>query len=177
MTIVPAAEGGGGGVTVDPEVLLQDALARLEVPDPPLAVNPPVGSSALVGVPVWLWLDGGYWQPASATASAGGASATVTAEPVSAVWEMGDGTSVTCDGPGTPWTPAVAADAASDCSHVYRRASTGEPGRRFPVSVTVTWAVSWTSTVPGFGGDLDPLTRTSAASVAVGEVQALAGGR
>ncbi len=175
--VVPLIDDGGGGAVVDPQVLLQDALAKLRIPDPPLTVNPPVGSSSLVGVPVWLWLDGGYWQSASATASAGGASATVTAEPVSAAWKMGDGETVTCDGPGTPWTPAVAPAAASDCSHVYRRPSTGAPDGRFAVAVTVTWAVSWTSTVPGFGGDLDDLTRTATAELEVAEVQALADAR
>ena len=57
---------------------------------------------------------------------------------------MGDGETVTCDGPGTPYDPAVADDAQStECSHVYQDTSVGEPDGRYPASVTVDWSVDW----------------------------------
>lgn len=171
-TVVPLASGGRGATPVDPQVLLEDALARLQIPDPVMAANPPLGSASLVRVPAWLWLDGGYWQARSATASAGGASATVTAEPVSARWSMGDGAVVACDGPGRPWS-AAAPMAESPCSHTYLTSSSAQPGDAYPVTVTVTWSVSWTSTVPGVGGDLEDQTRSASVQVAVAEVQAL----
>lgn len=171
-TVVPLAVGGGGAVAVDPRILLEDALARLRIPDPQMAANPPLGSASLVRVPAWLWLDGGYWQARSATASAGGASATVTAEPVAARWSMGDGTVVACDGPGRPWS-ATAPAAGSPCSHTYLASSSAQPGDAYPVTVTVTWTVSWTSTVPGVGGDLEDQTRSASVPVRVAEVQAL----
>lgn len=171
-TVVPLAAGGGGATAVDPRVLLEDALARLSIPDPVMAANPPLGSASLVRVPVWLWLDGGYWQARSATASAGGASATVTAEPVVARWSMGDGTVVACDGPGRPWSAAAPA-AGSPCSHTYLTSSSAQAGDAYPVTVTVTWSVSWTSTVPGVGGDLEDQTRSASVPVRVAEVQAL----
>lgn len=172
-TVVPLGDGGGGTVVVDPRVLLEEALARLQIPDPSLAANPPVGSESLVQVPTWLWLDGDYWQARSATASAGGASATVTAEPVAADWSMGDGTVVACDGPGEPWSASLPPSASSPCSHTYLTSSSAQPGDAYDVTVTVTWSVSWTSSVPGVGGDLDDQTRAASVRMPVAEIQAL----
>ncbi len=170
--VVPGTEAGGGAVVVDPRVLAERALQSLDIPDPQVATNPPPGERSLVAIPTWLWLDGGYWQPRSATASAAGVSATVTAEPTQARWSMGDGALVACAGPGTPWTPG-SAENASDCAHTYRTSSSAQPGNAYSASVTVTWAVSWTSTLPGTGGDLGELTRSSALQIPVAEVQAL----
>jgi hypothetical protein len=171
--IVPAVNGDDGAFVVDPQVLMEEALSRLRIPDPVMAANPPVGQQSLVQVPTWLWLDAGYWQPRSATASAGGASATVTAEPVDARWSMGDGSVVACDGPGEPWSASAAPTATSACSHTYLASSSARPGNAYGVSVTVTWSVSWTSTVAGAGGDLDAQTRSASAQIPVAEVQAL----
>ncbi len=170
--VVPGAEAGGGVVVVDPRVLAERALQSLEIPDPPAATNPPPGQRSLVAVPTWLWLDGGYWQPRSATASAAGVSATVTAEPTVAQWSMGDGAVVPCAGPGTAWTPGSEED-ASECAHTYLASSSTQPGNVYSASVTVTWAVSWTSTLPGTDGDLGELTRSAALQIPVAEVQAL----
>ena len=171
-TVVPLAA-GGGAVAVDPRVLLEDALARLAIPDPAMAANPPVGSAALVRMPTWLWLDGDYWRPRSATASAGGASATVTATPVTAEWSMGDGAVVSCEGPGQPWSPAAPASAPSPCSHTYLTSSSAQPGDTYALTATVTWSVTWTSTVPGIGGELEDQTRSASVRVPVIEVQGL----
>ncbi|GJF25027.1 hypothetical protein SHO565_55910 [Streptomyces sp. HO565] len=53
---------------------------------------------------MWLWGRQGEttYGPASATASAGAATVTATATVTSIRWTMGDGSTVTCTGPGTP---------------------------------------------------------------------------
>jgi len=86
---------------------------------------------------------------------------------------MGDGAVVGCDGPGQPWSAALAASAPSSCSHTYLSSSSTQPGDTYPVTVTVTWAVTWTSTVPGAGGELEDQTRSASVRVPVIEVQGL----
>jgi len=171
--VVAGVGDDAGAVVIDPRALMEEALSRLRIPDPVMAANPPVGQQSLVQVPTWLWLDAGYWQSRSETASAGGASATVTAQPVAARWDMGDGTVVPCDGPGDPWTPATPAAATSSCSHTYLASSSAQPGNAYTTTVTVTWEVSWTSTIAGAGGDLADQTRSTSAQIPVAEVQAL----
>ncbi|WP_460759073.1 hypothetical protein [Nocardiopsis oceani] len=110
----------------------------------------------------------------SATASVSAGSVTVIATPTTARWDMGDGTVVDCAGPGTVFAPDShdADDSSPDCGHTYTRASKGEPGGRFPVSVDVVWSVRWSTTAAG-GGSLDDLTTSATTSVRVTEVHAL----
>ncbi len=151
------------------ERALAQARRRVDPPAPTLRTSP--ASDQLVGVPTWLWLDGGF-APVSATASVGAVSATVTATPRSVTWATGDGATVTCAGPGRPYT-AGADDAATDCRHTYtRRSTTRSPDGSYHLQATVTYAVAWSATT-GDGGDLGTITRTAAVDVRVLESQAL----
>ncbi|GAB1644372.1 hypothetical protein [Krasilnikovia sp. MM14-A1259] len=155
-----ATTGFGGPVwiagaphAVSPEILARQARAKLRLPEVTIRMNPP--GDQLVNLPVWLALDKASWKTQSATASVPGVSVTATARPVSVVWSMGDGSTRTCDGPGTAWRPGTDPKAASpDCGYVYRRSSAGAAGGSYTVAVTVTWEVTWagagqTGTVPG----------------------------
>ena len=151
------------------ERALDEARRRLDLPMPEPRLNPP--GAQLVGVATWLWLDG-PWASASATAAVGPVAATVTARPERVVWEMGDGTTVTC-GAGTPYDPARPPSGQhSDCTHVYTRRSTGSSGGTYRVTATVAWAVGWTATT-GRSGDLGELERSTDLAVTVQEAQAL----
>lgn len=158
---------------VDPAVLAAEAKKELPLPRPAVATSPEAGGDQLVGVPTWLWIEGG-WAPASATASLPGVSVTVTAVPESVTWDMGDGSKVVCRGPGTPYDDARKNDEQkTDCSHTYRRSSAGQPGDRYPVAATLSWRVSWSASgVPG-GGSLGAVTRTTRFGLRVAEAQAL----
>lgn len=61
----------------------------------------------VVGMPMWMWADPSptTFGPLSASATAGGVTVTATAKVTTVRWAMGDGTTVTCHGPGTPYTP------------------------------------------------------------------------
>ena len=84
-----------------------------------------------------------------------------------------DGETVTCDGPGTPYDPAVADGAQStECSHVYQDTSVGEPDGRYPASVTVDWSVDWDSST-GATGTLADASRTTTFALTVTERQAV----
>lgn len=157
------------GGLVDPRQLAVDALASVQVPDPQIRTSPSDGA-LFVQVPTWLWIDGGWWHGYEATANAGRVSSTVTARPVSVSWRMGDGTTVSCSGPGVVWQRGTTAQ--SMCTHTYRSSSVSSPGGRFEIGATVTFAVSWTSNAAA-GGTLAGITRASTASVEVGEIQAV----
>lgn len=153
-----------------PEELAQRAYRQLRLPSPQINSSP--AGAQLVQLPSWLWLDRAGWQPISATAAVPGVSVTATATPSSVDWDMGDGATVSCPGPGTPFPEATDPQAASpDCGHTYRRSSQSAPGGRYPVTATVTWTVSWSGS--GGAGTLPNLTTTATTTFPVAESQAL----
>ena len=95
----------------------------------------------------------------TATATAGPVTTTATATPTKVVWDMGNGHSVTCDGPGTVYSPS-APNATTNCSYTW-----GRPGT-YQVTATLYWSVTWTATGAPGGGNLG-LQAGPAAQVAV----------
>jgi hypothetical protein len=150
-------------------LLVEEALRRLALPTPGIHLNPPPPAAQLVHVPTWLWLDTPAWTARSATASVPGLSVTATARPTSVVWSTGDGATVTCTGPGTPWAVGTDPAAASpDCGHTYTTVS--GPGT-FSLRATISWAVTWAG--GGFAGTEPALTSTAALPVTVAASVAL----
>lgn len=161
------------GAAPSPEQLARRARAQLRLPDPAIASSP--AGTQLVRLPTWLWLDRAMWQPRSATASVPAVSVTATATPTSVSWVMGDGSTVTCFGPGTPFPAHGDPRAASpDCGHTFQRSSATSPGERFPATATVSWRITWSG--GGASGTLPDLTTTTAVSFRVAESQALGTG-
>lgn len=128
----------------DPAVAAAKAVAQLQPPKPAVRLSPRTDGPQVVRVPTWMWLDQGQWQPVRATADVPGVSVVAVAKPSSVVWEAGDGATVTCDGPGTPYSRgADPASASPDCGHTYLHSSEVEPGGVFKMTATVHWSVSW----------------------------------
>jgi hypothetical protein len=159
---------GGGGPT--PEELAQRAVEQLPLSQPQIGMTPTPGSTGLVGLPVWLWLESGAWTPVSATASVPGLSVTATARPIRVVWDMGDGVTVTCRTAGVPYRPSAGDAMSPECGHRYTQASSGEPDEAYDVTATVTWDIEWSG-----GGASGALTQTRSATVQarIGELQVL----
>jgi hypothetical protein len=134
-------------VAVDPVVVGEQAVQQLGLGSPTIEMAPPSGSPQLVGVATWLWIDPAAWQDKTASASAGTVTATATAAPSKVVWEMGNGDSVTCDGPGTPYS-ASDPNATTDCSYTWPQAGS------YTVTATVYWSVTWTAVGAAGGGNL-----------------------
>jgi hypothetical protein len=106
----------------------------------------------------------------SATAPSVVLSATVTAQPSKVLWTMGDGTTVTCDGPGTPYNPSIPdADQSTDCSHTYQHDGA------HTAMATIVWTVSWTAT-NGQGGTLPKVQRSTQFALNVEQRQAVING-
>lgn len=160
---------------VGPVVVARQAVSRLRLVAPVIAASPAVGRAQLVSLPTWLWIQSGSWAAQSATASAPGVSVTATARPVSVTWSLGDGSTVVCDGPGTPFPSGADPRSASpDCGHTYQRSSADQPGEAFRVTATVTWSVAWVG--GGESGDLPELETVGVAALRVAESQALVTG-
>jgi len=160
---------------VDPRVIAQAVFARIR-PDPPkLRVNPDIESPQLVNLDTWLWVDPASWQPISDGDSAGLVSVTVTAEPKELRFNMGDGKSVVCDYPGTPYDPSrPAAEQSTECFHTYRHSSADQPDQRYTVTVTMVYTASWSSSGAVVdGGDLGTLESDATVRLRVAEGQAI----
>ncbi|MYW55886.1 ATP/GTP-binding protein [Streptomyces sp. SID8376] len=155
--------------TVDPAVLAQRAVDSMTLLGPDIA-SPRVAGKYTVGVPMWMWVNRSAttYGPNTASASAGGITVTATAKVSKIVWKMGDGASVTCNGPGTPYTSSEGMAESPDCGHVYSKTSAGAQNGKFPVTATSTWTINWQG--GGQAGQLTEVRQTNV-QVAVGEVQ------
>ena len=166
---------GGGGPPAPPApgVLARLAVRYLRLPDPVIRSSPAPNAVQLTRLPTWLWVAPAVWQPRSKTAHVPGESVTATATPVSASWRMGDGTTVTCHGPGTVYTTGDnPASRSPTCGYTYARSSAGQPHAAYRVTATITWDITWTGP-GGAGGALPPLFTAAAAAMRVAESQAV----
>lgn len=135
--------------SVSPAALAREAVERMDLVAPTVGATPLPGGDevSLVGLPTWLWIDGAdahSWGPITRTAAAGGVRVSATAQATRAVWSMGDGTTFTCTGPGTPWTPQRGTGPSPTCGHRYERPSDREPHGTFTIRATTHWRVDWT---------------------------------
>ena len=132
---------------LSPVVVAEQAVRRLGLSSPVIRMAPPSGDAQLVGVATWLWIDPASWKTLSASASAGPVTTTATATPSKVTWNMGNGDSVTCQGPGTPYDPSQP-NATTNCSYTW-----AAPGT-YTVTATIYWSVSWTAKGTAGGGNL-----------------------
>ncbi|MFJ2060343.1 ATP/GTP-binding protein [Streptomyces sp. NPDC087908] len=161
-----------GAATVDPAVLARQAVDRMVLRGPEIGITPKPGGMGLVGMPVYLWTERGpeTYGPNVASASAGGITVTATAKVARIVWQMGDGKTVTCTTPGTPYKAAFGTKSSPDCGHRYAKPSTSGSGM-YHVAATSTWEINWQATT-GQSGQMTQ-TRQSAVDIRVGELQAV----
>jgi len=168
------ASGGGAPPPPNPGALAVQALNRTPLPQPAIAMAPGGDIPLLVNLPTFLWIDPAQWRPVSASASAGGVTSTVTAVPQRVIWNMGQGDTVTCDGPGEPYVPSLPDDAQpSECQFTYPASSARSPDKTFTVTATVEWHVTWSASGAAGGGDLGISRRASTTTVQVAEIQVL----
>ncbi|MEU3795677.1 ATP/GTP-binding protein [Streptomyces fructofermentans] len=154
---------------VDPAVLAQRAVDSMTLLGPDV-VSPRAAGRYTVGVPMWMWVNRSAttFGPNTASASAGGVTVTATAKVSKIVWEMGDGVSVTCNGPGTRYRPSEGMAQSPTCGHVYSKTSAGARKGKFAVTATSTWAIDWQG--GGAAGQLTEVRQTTV-QVGIGEVQ------
>ena len=167
-TWLPDSPDGYGG---EPGQLARRAVEQMALEGP--AIRTPLDGDEIgtVGIPLWLWTEQGAttWGPNTATASVPGLSVTATAQAKWIDWDLGDGSTMRCEGPGTPYIPGQVE--SPTCDHVYIASSAGRPGDVYTVTGTTTWEVTWSG--GGMSGVLQ-VTRSSSATVPIGELQVLA---
>lgn len=159
-------------ITITPYQAALMAAAYLPLQPGRPTVGPPPDLNkwkmAAVGYPLWIWAEGDL-DPAPVSRSVSGLSVSLDADLAKIVYQMGDGTGITC-GPGTPWRKGkVAAGSPSpDCGHTYTRPSL--PDGTYTITATTHWSVAWTA--GGQSGTI-PFTQSSTTTLPVGEVQTL----
>jgi hypothetical protein len=160
--------------SVDPVVLAEQAAERVAVPEPSVNLNPSLAQNQIVNLATVLWIDPAQWQPVTTSASAAGVTANVAARPLRVEWDMGNGDTVTCEGPGTPFDPS-APDVTPDdaCLYTYRRSSATAPNGAFTVTATTVWEVSWDAEGAPGGGSLGLSRRSTSFPIRVAEIQAV----
>lgn len=151
------------------EELARQAYSKMHLGPAQIGSAPRAGSKGLVGMPVWLWTreTPNSWGPVTATASAGGLSVTARAHVKGITWSMGDGASVRCSKPGTPYRKAFGKRDSPDCGHRYSKVP---PSGGYTVTATSTWVITWEAS-NGESGTLPDQTRTAATTVRIGELQ------
>ncbi|MFE9913188.1 ATP/GTP-binding protein [Streptomyces clavifer] len=171
VVFVPNGEAGPAAPTIDPEVVARRAVASMRLEALRVA-SPRAAGTYVVGMPMWMWAkpSPSSFGPVSATATAGGVTVTATARVTSVRWAMGDGTTVTCRGPGTPYKKSREVISSPDCGHLYERASYDEPGGRYRGTATSTWTITWTAPALGDGGRFTE-TRPTPFTAEIHEVQ------
>ncbi len=159
---------------VDPRALAEQAADRVPMPLPDAHLNPPEDREQVVNLQTWLWVDSAQWHPLTAAASAGAVTVTATATPQSVTWAMGNGDTVTCQGPGTAYDYGrPSSQQSTNCGYTYRHSSASQPAGAFTVRATVDWNVTWTASGIAGGGNLGSATRTNSLTVRVAEIQAV----
>lgn len=157
---------------VDPAALAQRAIDKMQLAGPDIA-SPRSGGEYIVGVPMWMWVDQSptTYGPNSASATAGGVTVAATAKVSKIVWKMGDGSIVTCHGPGRKYSAVYGRQESPSCGHTYTATSASQPSGVYTVTATSTWTVDWQ--VAGGGGESGRLveSRQSQMQVAIGELQ------
>jgi hypothetical protein len=164
---------------VSPAALAAQARDSLTLPAPAIDYSPaPFG---VVNFETWLWVGPAQWVPFTASASAGGVTATATAVPQSVTWTTGDGAQFVCDGPGNAYQPAAPPDTQSpSCGHTYSTPSVGQPSQdgdpndgAYPVTATILWSISWSSSGATGGGQLAPLFTSATIPLRVEQVESV----
>jgi hypothetical protein len=166
------ADGAAAGVAaVDPAVVAQQAVAKMKLVGPDIA-SPRAAGKYIVGVPMWMWVNKSptAYGPNTTTATAGGVTVTATANVSKIDWKMGDGSTVTCNGPGTAYAASYGKQESPTCGHTYTRTSVSQSGAKYAVTATATWTVDWQVNGGGGTGQFTEV-RQSQTQVEIGEVQ------
>ena len=165
-----------GEVGIAPVLLAYRAITSMDLDPITIGIVPVLGPDrvGLVGLPVWMWVDNqtdDTWGPITRSASEGPVSVTATATVSSVVWDMGDGTKVTCTGLGTPYSDRYGKQESPTCGHRYDKMSTAQPDGAYEVTATSHWVVEWNG--GGQSGTIELDLTTEPLPIRVGEAQVL----
>lgn len=151
--------------TVSVQELAERAKAKIKLAKPNVGSAPCAGAGCqgAVGFPVWLWTQALPTQ--SESASAGGRTVTVSDKVTKVTWDLGNGTTITCNGSGTAYNPSMGWATSPDCGVPNGYTQAG----RYTVTATFHHEVTYT----GVNLPAEAVTSTASTDVTIGEVQAI----
>jgi hypothetical protein len=164
---------------VTPATLAEQAFNSIVFPHPSGHRSPAEGQDyngypfTYVGLWTYYWTDPATWKPLTATASAAGLTATVTAVPVSLSFDPGDGSEgQSCAGPGRPWVESDGNSAPSEGACGYQYSQVTGPGYDHPITSTQTivWKITWTGT-GNTGGEIPGLSTSTSGQLNVLQIK------
>lgn len=158
-----------------PPELTYTETRTLELPRVHARIAPDPSGELVVGIPVHLWLDDPQWEIHDKGMLIDGTQVIIRAVPIAIEWDMGDGTIVTCAGPGVPFDPTrPAADQRDGCTYVYRVTSRdGARDGRFRVVARSVWRLSWWWSTAPLPTELGDVVLEQPFSVRVVEAQSI----
>lgn len=148
--------------------------ASANIPSPAIRTAPDVvggvSPATVVNLPTWLWISPAVWHSVTASATAGGITADVVAQPVSVTWSLGNGQSLDCNGPGTPYNDNIPLSwQLTNCSYTY---TSDFSGAEIMLTATIHWTVTWSAT-NGVTGSLPPLSSQSTVPLHVEQIESI----
>lgn len=157
---------------ISPQQAAAIAVARIKLTAPKPGIGPPPSinqwNMAAVGYPLWLWGQGAT-NPPLVSDAVDGLYVSLDPHIAKTVFHMGDGSQVTCQGSGQPWSRDVQPDEQSpSCGYVYQQPSLTKG--RYTVTATTYWDVAWNAN--GQTGVL-PFIQSKSTTLPVGELQVL----
>lgn len=158
-----------GAGTVDAAALARTVRDRLDLDNPQIHTSPEAPVKALVGLETWMWVPSSQWTALTESATLGGTTVTVRAEPISTRWDMGEATKF-CPNPGRVWRKGLGQDATTPCGYTYEHTSLRQPENKYQISGQIRYAVTWTCTgdcsaPSGNLGTIDSVASTAALEV------------
>jgi len=158
-----------------PAQVAQIAISEMKLQPVRIGIVPEdkPGKIGVVGMPTWMWannLGEATTGPMTRSATAGPVTVTAVATLDRVVWNMGDGSSVTCHGAGVPYSAGWGAQDSPTCGHRYQHTSEDQPGMAYTVTATSYWNIVWAG---GGGAGVVPQQVAANTRIQVGEFQAI----
>ncbi len=132
-----------GDAPVDPVAVATTLKVQIPYELANAQIAPPPTYHTYISYKNWMWVDEAQWRTVSATASLRGATVTLSATPTYVSWDMGNGDTVSCAGPGRAWVTGMPEAAPTNCSYAY--AEMVDPtGDTWTVTAQINYTLAWT---------------------------------
>jgi hypothetical protein len=155
----------------DPVDIRTDVAARITITPPEVQTSPPFDRlPAIVQLPTWLWVTD-TWDVKHEHDTVGYLRVDVWARPDTVTWTFTDGTTITCNGPGTPYYPGGDTH-GSDCAHTFTTTSANQPNSVHTATASINWIFSWAMNGQD-QGDFGTVNPPTTFTIEVAEIHAL----
>jgi hypothetical protein len=154
-----------------------------EIPTAVFELYPPIEWHATVNVPNWVYA-GANIKPFTHTGGFAQNQINIRVIPRAMNVDWGDETIQTCASLGVPYIPAEHPSllieqaretiAPNACAHSYKRHSGKQAGGAYPLTMSIVWDASWTSS-SGESGAFAPYTQATTVAMKVDQIQIIGG--